>query len=189
MSFSEIIILSGPPGAGKSTTAAGLGSTFPRSVHLHTDDFWHYIVSGGIPPFLPDSDEQNQLVMKVIRAAAFTYAAGGFVVIIDGIIGPWMLHHFRDHEKARDLPRLHYVVLRPSREETLRRARSRPAPDALVDEEPIASLWDQFSNLGEWEGHVIDATSQTSSETLAAVRRAVEGDLFLVRPAAPRRDA
>jgi hypothetical protein len=105
-----------PPGAGKSTTARALGAAYPRSVHLHTDDFWHYIVSGGVPPHLPEADGQNQTVMQVIRNAAFTYAAGGFTVVVDGIIGPWMLHHFRGPEFASDSTRLHYVVLRPSRD-------------------------------------------------------------------------
>ncbi|WP_294179716.1 AAA family ATPase [uncultured Schumannella sp.] len=180
MGLSDVVILTGPPGAGKSTTADSLADSFHRSVHLHTDDFWHYIVSGAIPPYMPESDDQNHTVMQVIRKAAFTYAAGGFLTIIDGIIGPWMLHHFRDAEHARDRPRLHYVVLRPSRDETLRRAQARTTPDALVDEDPIASLWEQFADLGELENHVIDTTTQNSSETLAAVRSAVEGSRFIL---------
>jgi hypothetical protein len=149
-------------------------------VHLHTDDFWHYIVSGAIPPYLPESDDQNQTVMRVIRSAAFTYAAGGFLVVVDGIVGPWMLHHFRDAAGSGVMPRLHYIVLRPSRDETLRRARGRTAPDALVDAEPITALWDQFSDLDELENHVIDTTAQSPSETLAAVLSAVDGGRFVL---------
>lgn len=149
-------------------------------MHLHTDDFWHYIVSGAIAPFAPESHDQNQTVMQVISNAAFTYATGGFVVIIDGIIGPWMLAHFRDTGGTPKASRLHYVVLRPSREEALRRAQSRTALDALVDEEPIVSMWDQFSDLGKLEGHVIDTTSQNSPETLTVVRDAVEEGRFLL---------
>lgn len=182
MSASEVVILTGPPGAGKSTTAGALGRSFPRAVHLHTDDFWHYIVAGAIPPYLPESDAQNQTVMQVIRNAAFTYAAGGFTVVVDGIIGPWMLSHFVDTGQSERPLRVHYVVLRPSRDETLRRAQARTVPDALVDGEPIFSLWDQFSDLGEWENHAIDTTAHTPSETLAAVRRALEGGRFVLAP-------
>ncbi|MGQ3382123.1 AAA family ATPase [Glutamicibacter sp. TV12E] len=136
----DALILTGPPGAGKTTTARALARTYPRCVHLRTDDFWHCIASGAIPPYLPEADEQNQTVMRVIRQAAFGYTAGGFTTVIDGIIGPWMLEHFDASNDVAELPRLHYVVLRPDREEALRRAQARTAADALVDEAPIRSM-------------------------------------------------
>lgn len=179
----DVILLTGAPGSGKTTTARGLAATFPRAVHMHTDDFWHVIVSGAIPPYLPESDAQNQTVMTAIERAAASYAAGGFTTVVDGIIGPWMLPHFLAPAgaDARERPRLHYVVLRPSRDEALRRAQARTSPDALVDAGPITQLWDQFADLGDLEPHVIDTTAQRPDETLAAVRRAIDGGAFLLR--------
>ncbi|MBT1633627.1 AAA family ATPase [Curtobacterium flaccumfaciens] len=183
MDAAAVVIITGPPGAGKSTTARAVAASFPRSVHLHTDDFWHAMVSGSVPPYLPEADEQNQTVMRVISTAASAYAAGGFVVVVDGIVGPWMLHHFLDLDPGpiRSRPPLHYVVLRPSRDETLRRAQGRTEPDALVDQAPILAMWEQFSALRPLEHHVIDTTGQAPSETLTAVRAAVEAGTFLLR--------
>ncbi|MFD4958747.1 AAA family ATPase [Microbacterium sp. NPDC058389] len=177
----SVIVVTGPPGAGKSTTAAALAAVLARSVHLHTDDFWAYIASGGIAPYLPEADAQNHTVVEVIAGAAFAYADGGFDVVVDGVVGPWMLDHYlRAATRRPDTP-LHYVVLRPGREQTLARAQGRTAPEALVEEGPILSMWEQFADLGDLETHVIDTSAHTPAGTLDALAAAVESGRFRLR--------
>jgi MoxR-like ATPase len=92
----NILILTGPPGAGKTTAARSLvvASGAP-AVHLHSDDFWHFIRKGAIPPYLPEAQKQNEVVMGVLAQAAEGYAKGGYFVVVDGIVGPWFIHPFR----------------------------------------------------------------------------------------------
>jgi adenylate kinase family enzyme len=77
----RVIVLTGPPGAGKTTVARVLAESLPTSVHLHADDFWHYIRRGRVEPYLAEAHQQNQTVMDAIAQAAFCYAAGGYQVI------------------------------------------------------------------------------------------------------------
>jgi chloramphenicol 3-O-phosphotransferase len=165
----EILILSGPPGAGKSTIANALATSCTvLAVHLHSDDFWHFIKHGYIAPYLPESNAQNQVVIEAVAVAAHTYAKGGYFVVVDGVLGPWFLERVRT---AIDVP-LHYVVLRPDLKTTLARAQGRDC-DGLRESGPIRNLHDQFANLGNLEDHAIDTTAQSVQETLTAVREVV----------------
>ena len=71
----NILILTGSPGAGKTTTAGSLvAASVTPAVHLHSDDFWHYIRKGAIPPYHAESRKQNEVVMGVIATATEGYA-------------------------------------------------------------------------------------------------------------------
>jgi len=152
----RVIVLTGPPGAGKTTVARVLADSLPASVHLHADDFWRYIRQGRIEPYLAEAHQQNQTVMDVIAQAAFCYAAGGYQVVCDTIVGPWFIGVFRTLATARNIP-LHYVILRPGQATALRRARRRPS-HALTDPGPIRQLHREFTDIGAYERHVLDNT-------------------------------
>jgi adenylate kinase family enzyme len=65
---SEVTILTGPPGAGKTAVAEILSSAADRpTVHLLTDSSYRSIRSGFVLPFLPAAQRQNEVVSKAIR--------------------------------------------------------------------------------------------------------------------------
>ena len=98
MNQGRIIVITGSPGTGKTTTASIVAkeSNMDKSVHMHTDDFFHYLSKGAIPPHLPESNEQNLVVIEAFLEAAKRYARGGYDVIVDGIVGPTcLLYHIQ----------------------------------------------------------------------------------------------
>ncbi|HEX2843356.1 AAA family ATPase [Hyphomicrobium sp.] len=171
----EILILTGTPGSGKTTTAQAIAALpgTPK-VHLHSDDFWHFIKTGAIPPYLPEAHGQNAVVMGVLARAAESYATGGYFVIVDGIIGPWFLAPFRTL-----LSPLHYIVLRPDLADALQRCRERGG-NTLSDPDPITALHEQFGDLGELADHVLLTDGQSRDDTREAVARAVQDGAYLL---------
>ncbi|MET9230047.1 AAA family ATPase [Lentzea sp. NPDC003310] len=164
----EVIILTGPPGAGKTTVAGLLAADADRpAVHLVTDQFYRAIRTGFVLPFLPEAHRQNEVVVGAITAAVAAFARGGYDVVVDGIVGPWFLAPFR--ELVGELA-VSYVVLRPAVDVTVARAVGRSGEE-LRDVEAVAGMHAAFADLGDLEGHVIDSGHLDTAQTAAEVRR------------------
>src|SRR5665213_2976691 len=116
-----LLILTGPPGAGKTTVGAIIASESPHSACIQSDWFWTTIVNGHIPPWEPVADRQNRVMISSALAAARQMVAGGYSTVLEGVIGPWRFDLVRDELDACTAPVV-YAVLRPDLEVCLTRA-------------------------------------------------------------------
>jgi chloramphenicol 3-O-phosphotransferase len=72
----SLLVITGPPGAGKSTVAKALADAADRSVLVEGDAFFAFLANGRIDPWLAGSYEQNTIVTEAAAAAALRFALG-----------------------------------------------------------------------------------------------------------------
>jgi chloramphenicol 3-O-phosphotransferase len=150
----RIWLLSGVPGAGKTTVARAICARFPRGLHIPVDDLREFVVSGHASPIgaaTPEVREQFQLARRTAATMAALYAERRFAVVIDDVVHPSMvLEHYERYLEGHPLEK---VALVPSCDVALRRnlERTNKSFDTKILEATIRDLHATlFDDLTGW---------------------------------------
>ena len=172
--MAELLVVTGPPGAGKSTVAALVVHAFTPAALVPGDAFFGFWTRGAVPPWLPAAQAQNAVILRAAGAAVGAYVDGGCSVVYDGVLGPWFL---TDFAAAAAVSRVHYAVVLPSLEHCLSRVATRRG-HGFRDVATTEHMHAEFAGAAVHERHVLRTGDETADETaelvLARYRR---GDL------------
>ena len=146
----ELVVITGPPGAGKSSVSEHLVNGFTPNALVAGDSFFAMIKNGYILPSLPQARRQNTVVIEAAAAAAgrLTDICS---VVYDGVLGPWFLPTF---VPASGLPHIHYVILLPPLEVCLERVQGRGG-HGFSDLAATRDLYAQFANAAVDTRHLV----------------------------------
>jgi adenylate kinase family enzyme len=160
----ELIIVTGPPGAGKSAVCGPLAESFESSVLITGDWFFGLWRRGAIDPWLPEAVPQTAISAEAAAGAAgvFTRLSSCWVVY-DGFIPPRGLSQFM---AAAGLAAVHYAVLLPPLAVCVDRVASRPG-HGFTSADATRSMYRDFTDVPPPTRHRI-TSAQGSPEDIAA---------------------
>jgi hypothetical protein len=175
----ELIIVTGPPGAGKSTVSGLVADGFDSSVLIPADWFFGLWHRGAIDPWLPGALPQTSVAGNAAAAATGAFARADCQVIYDGFIPPRDLPGFA---AAAGLSVFHYAVILPPVTTCVDRVTSR-AGHGFTSADATLAMHRDFTQAMPPERHLIaDAEKAPGEIARQILDRFAAGSLMWTAP-------
>ncbi len=168
----QLIVISGPSAAGKTTVGRHLATQFERALHLDGDQIQNFVVAGAIrmdEPAPPGAVEQLLLRYRAAVVLAALYQGSGFdVVVTDNAFEDGLLH-LLSYATDKSPGDVFFVMLDPSVEAIWNRYNQRPGGgySQSLTPEVLKLAVTRSPQLGLR----LDTSDQTHGETTAEILR------------------
>ena len=157
--MSNLYIITGPAGVGKSTISRKIAEYKKKSALIEGDDIYHQVIGGYVQAW----KEGNHLEVfwKVCISTIRTYLEDGYDVIFNYIVTPTPLKQIQEEFKDYDIK---FIVLLVDAKTLLLRDKERPE-DCQMNERCI-TLLNSFKNNNYNKQNVLDTSNITVNETV-----------------------
>ena len=172
---SQVILITGPRAAGKSTFAAEVHRALVGSVLLHVDDLFHEVLVQDRTRWMGSEVELYAVILRHELGLARDLALAGCCVIVDATVLPDQLAPLLD----QPAPDVSVVVLLPSLEECLANEH-RTIRTVPVREEKVTATWQEMQAWRMATGasvQIVDGCEVERRKALSAVVRQLQQPL------------
>ena len=162
--MTDLYIITGPAGAGKSTISRKIAESKSKSVLIEGDDIYHQVVGGYVRAWKQGNN--LDIFWKICIDMIDIYLSNGYTVVFNYIVNPENIKALQDKFKEY---KIKFIILITDEETLLSRDKERPK-DCQMGERCLTLLND-FKNKNYNKNNFLDTSNLSVNETLEEIEK------------------
>ena len=162
--MTDLYIITGPAGAGKSTISRKIAESKSKSVLIEGDDIYHQVVGGYVQAWKQGNN--LDIFWKICIDMIDIYLSNGYTVVFNYIVNPENIKALQDKFKEY---KIKFIILITDEGTLLSRDKERPK-DCQMGERCLTLLND-FKNKNYNKNNFLDTSNLSVNETLEEIEK------------------